>query len=657
MRMQPLPPDQHHSPRPIVLIKSPRDATTWALVYRRRTREKPRERLLKMVAVAGALLVHLAFLFGSMLGSPYELPPPPPEPKGNTLLVRLIDNKQPPPPPPVRGVPPKERGPTHRGNATHATRATHETSTAAPVAVAPAHAPSAASRQASVTAMAKSSAVFQRTVAAPLPAITLPRPSAPPIEQSIPAGLAPPPPSFQAVQMPQPIPPAFQPQPVRKAQPEGTQPMPPLPSLATPTQPAQSALTVTPPQMSVEKPALPAVPMPSVVATRDNPTAAAPPSPSSQTVPLPAKSAPAVNLQMPATPLVTPDVARTASHLVAPVIRSEKLPQLTPVAPAAAFPAVSKPSTSPPAVAAPKFSVPEVSLQPQLSLLPAVAPAITQNQAKLAPSTPAEGSAAAVPTSASTSTSSSENQAAESISTAPDATLQGNETANPGQPHGVISTTKNATDTGKQPSTSSAIGTGSAASAGNGAALGTPNGTYIQLKPRGDMQIMSHDTNLPTYRPTVFDKYWTPEGESSIDTALRHAVEKTTVKHTFHLPKGVHIECTVTPLLPSALFGCHNPDPPAAPLPQKIYDRLNLPTTNASVPKTVAVAATTPAPAAPVVLDNSAECAAARVSGGPMPPNCPPAEPLTPNPLPVKPLHVPAAAAPGSWVPASDQFH
>ena len=99
------------------MIKSPRDAATWAVVYRRRTREKPRDRLLKLAGLIGTFLVHLVVLLAAILGPAYQLPPPPPEPKGNALLVRLITNKpQPPPPPPVRGVPPKEHGPTHRGN-------------------------------------------------------------------------------------------------------------------------------------------------------------------------------------------------------------------------------------------------------------------------------------------------------------------------------------------------------------------------------------------------------------------------------------------------------------------------------------------------------------------------------------------------------------
>jgi hypothetical protein len=51
--------------------------------------------------------------------------------------------------------------------------------------------------------------------------------------------------------------------------------------------------------------------------------------------------------------------------------------------------------------------------------------------------------------------------------------------------------------------------------------------------------------------------------------------------------------------------------------------------------------------AAPVALDNTAYCTAARVAGGPLPPGCEAS---------IK-INVPAAnAASGSWVPASDQF-
>lgn len=651
------PPDKPASSTPVIVIKSPRDAATWAIVYRRRIRDRPRDRLLKLAGVIGTLLVHVVFLLGAILGSPYELPPPPPEPKGNPLLVRLIENKpQPPPPPPIRGVPPKEHGPTHRGNTSQVVRATHETSTAAPVA-AVTQPPAPAPKQEPVVAKTEPPAAEKaQQPAAPLPPITLPKPSPPPIQQPTPAGLPPPPLTLQAVQVPQPIPPQFQPEPIRKAQAEGTQPMPPLPSIALPTQPAQSALTTTPPQMAVEQPALAPVQMPSVAAVQPNLAAASPPAPSLQPIPLPAQVAPTVNLQSSAAPLATPNVPRTSQQIVGPVARLQEQPALAPVpiTPAAAPTPNAAPAAPLLSIEAPKLAVPEVSLRPQLSPAPSVTPATPQTEAKPSAS-PSSEKATAATSSPAPSTAPSSAQANEgnaSTSSAPNATPQGSETANPGQPNGVIQSPSENSAQGTQPSPSIGNGNNTAGEQGGGTP-GSPNGTYIQLKPRGDTEIMSHNTNLPRYRSTVFDKYWTPEGESSVDTALRHAVEKTTMKHTFNLPKGVRIECAVMPLMPVALFGCHNPDPPAVPLPQNMYDRLNLPTQNASIPKAVAPAASAPSPAAPVVLDNSAECAAARVSGGPMPPSCGPAA-LTP----VKPLTAPAPASTSrSWVPASDQFH
>lgn len=642
------------------MIKSPRDAATWAMVYRRRTRDRPRDRLLKLLGIIGSVLVHLMVLFGAILGSPYDLPPPPPEPKGNALVVRLIQNKpQPPPPPPVRGVPPKEHGPTHRGNTAQVAHATHEASTAAPVA-AVTQPPVPAPKQEPVVAQTKPPAAEKaQAPAAPLPPISLPKPSAPPIEQPVTTGLPPPPLSLQAVQAPQPVPPQFQPEPVRKAQAEGTQPMPPLPSVALPIQPAQSAQSITAPPVAVEKPSLTPVPMPSVAAAQPSTATAAPPSPSLQPVPLPAQVAPTVNLQASATPLATPNVPRNSQQVLGPVVRAQEQPQLAPVPVTPTVAPTPNVAASAPAlnIEAPKLAVPEVSLRPQLSPAPSPTPT-TQSEAKpsSSPSNEKETAATSSPSPSEAASSTSANAGQASASTAPNATPQGSETANPGQPNGVIqSQAENNGSQGTQPSPS--IGTGNnVAGEQGGGTPGTPNGTYIQLKPRGDTEIMSHNTHLPGYKATRFDKYWTPEGESSVDTALRHAVEKTTVKHTFNLPQGVRIECGVTPLLPSSLFGCHNPDPPAKPLDKKIYDRLNLPTQNASIPKTeTAAAASAPPPAAPVVLDNSAECATARVSGGPMPPNCPPAasEPR-PLPQPIKPVGAPTS---GSWVPASDQFH
>ena len=160
---------------------------------------------------------------------------------------------------------------------------------------------------------------------------------------------------------------------------------------------------------------------------------------------------------------------------------------------------------------------------------------------------------------------------------------------------------------------------------------------------------MNHGAPDIGYKSTRLDADWTPLGESSVDTALRHAVEKTTVTHTFHLPRGIRVKCALRPLLPVALFGCSNPDPPAVPVADKVYDRLHLPPAN-PVAAPTPMAAVAPAPTPTIKLDNAAECAAARLSGGPPPPGCASSLPA------VAPVRAPSSTS-SSWVPASDQFH
>ena len=651
--MSPLPPDQPAQSRPVVLIKSPRDAATWAMVYRRKLRDKPRDRLLKTIAFFGTLVVHFVFMLAVLLAPPYELRPPPPEPKGNALLVKLIEKSKqpPPPPPPIRGIPPKEHGPRHQGNTSQqVAHVTHEASTAAPVAAVQ-QPPQPTPKQQPVVAQTKQTAAEKpHPPAAPLPPITLPKTAPVSLEQPKLAGMPPPAPMLQAIQVPQPVPPQFQPEPPRKPQLEGTQPMPPLPSLALPTQPAQSSLTAAPPQIAVEKPSISLVSIPNVAPATPAPAPAAPPSPSLQPIPLPAQQAPTVNLQPSETNVQAPTAPQLSQQPLAPVAQpNEPEPQLAPIP---LTPITTAAPTLPPAapssvVSAPKLIVPTVTMTPQLSPTPAPSPMSPQTQAPESPSNEKSTAETSPTTPTNPSPTSPGNEGNASASSAPNATPLGSETGNPGEINGG---TKPSETNGPANGQSVPVpGTGSTAGAPNGGTPGTPNGTYIQLKPRGDTEIMSHNLNLPKYNPTTFDKYWTPKGESSVDTALRHAVEKTTVSHTFNLPQGVRIECTVMPLLPSSLFGCHNPDPPAVPLPKKIYDRLNLPTNNTSIPKAPALATSTPPPAAPVTLDNSAECAAARVSGSPLPPNCGPTET-------VKPLHLPTSSS-TTWVPASDQFH
>jgi hypothetical protein len=80
-----------------------------------------------------------------------------------------------------------------------------------------------------------------------------------------------------------------------------------------------------------------------------------------------------------------------------------------------------------------------------------------------------------------------------------------------------------------------------------------------------------------------------------------------------------------------------------------VYRRLNLPSTAAGVPTVPAPATSAPKRAA-IVFNNDAECAAARVAGGPLPPGCESA--FAPATKPAAP-----ARSSSSWVPASDQFH
>ena len=65
--------DRESAGRLTVTLPSPKSAAESAGVYRRRRAERPRDRWLRIVAFAGALFVHLAFLVGIILGPAYEL--------------------------------------------------------------------------------------------------------------------------------------------------------------------------------------------------------------------------------------------------------------------------------------------------------------------------------------------------------------------------------------------------------------------------------------------------------------------------------------------------------------------------------------------------------------------------------------------------------
>jgi hypothetical protein len=624
------------------MLDSPLAAASRGLVYRRRNRERPRDRGLRLLAAFGTLLLHVVFLLSFVLGPAYQLNPVP-ESKQQFMQVRLIEQPEPPPPP---GTPPKQRGLRHRGHvgvaAPNPPPATKRTATA-PAPARPAVAQPAVSEP--VTAdLPKTVAPAVKPVAAPKPSPSPPA-AAPLLPlQPIPLAVGSPPIVLPKPTLQPPLPPVSRPEPVRKPQPEGTRPLPSPVSLVVPRLVVQAPRPVLAPTIALEAPPVTAqapsrlvpAPAPVVPSTLELPTPPAPP------------------LRLPQTPLALPtaSVQIELPRLQVPALQAaEAQPELVPLTPVPLPPptvrstvkiAAADQALQPPVVARPRLSVPPVAV-------PAPSPASSE-------SAPAPATAAASPA-APPAQSSKAGAREEDVSKAPDATPQGSDFATPGQPDGSAAAAESAA-VSQQPAPSSTTGKGLAGAARSAGEAGSHQagavqgerqdqfGDYVQLKPRGDTEIMKHAAPNIGYRPTRFAKDWTPEGESSIDTALRHAVEKTTVSHTFHLPRGVRVGCKVMPLLPIALFSCGNPDPPPAPVAARVYDRLHLAPANPLFPATAASVA--PVPAVAAKLDNSAECAAARVSGGPLPPGC--------DGAPSAPRSGPAATS-SSWVPASDQFH
>lgn len=633
------PSDSPADARPVVMLRSPREAAAQAIVYRRRRAERPRDRGLRIAGLVGALLVHLLVLFGAILGPAYDLQ----EPKFETepLQVRLIDKPEPPPPPPVRGTPPKRVGPRHRGTtSTVATRTAEPAPSTRPV-------PAAASPDLPViTVTAPKATIRIAQVAAPPPPLALPHPQPAPDLAPVPLAGAPPQVNLDTPPTARPVPPKFQPEPVRKAQLEGNRPMPTPPSLAMPAVPVQASPPVAPPSIALDHVAPPRNQPPSTVDLVQPQAPVAPATPEVEAIPLPARAAPSINLASQVS-APTPIVARERPQVQAPSIQLAE-PQL------AAVPLESSNAPTTPQPAAPSIDLPKAPAPAAVTLARPQAPELT-------PSAEHATAPATTPTPSTTPTSTAmpggHTAQQNTPSSAPDATPQGSDTGTPGAREGVTEPANRNGAPAPKTGQGSGQGEGKQGKPQPGADQGAEHGrlgSYIQLKPHGDTDIMEHRAPDIGYRPTRFEGDWAPEGESSIDTALRHAVEKTTVKHTFHLPRGVRINCKVSPLFPIALFGCGGDPPARAAKDPELYKRLDLapvksldPTASASVAK----AASVPVSAAPIHLDNAAQCAAARVSGGPLPPGCPNESPASTRPIPAP------ATASSSWVPASDQFH
>ena len=94
---------------------------------------------------------------------------------------------------------------------------------------------------------------------------------------------------------------------------------------------------------------------------------------------------------------------------------------------------------------------------------------------------------------------------------------------------------------------------------------------YVQRMPQGDTQIMQHKSSI-AYKATRFDGAW-KQTMDPIDSALQTLVDKTKVKKTFNLPKGIRLHCSIGIIPPGG--GCRG-DPPAAPSAKDGDERLSM---------------------------------------------------------------------------------
>jgi hypothetical protein len=615
-----------------------------AMVYRRRLRERPRERVLRIGAMVGTILVHIAFLVLLVFGPAYDLappPPPPPEENADALEVRLLD--QPPPKPAVRGVaaraaPAPARPRRVASNQTAATTRSRRSQPPATVAT-----PDAAS----VAVVPAAQVAAPPPSAKPRPKQPRKPPTAPPKQTDLPP--VPKPeiaqPDF-AVNAPvaAPIPPRFQPEPVRPPRPDGNQPLPPPPSLATPElPPAQPQVRPEPPTMTAAtRVDVPTTTVAPVSVPRPEVAEASEPE-SAELAPVPDQAA------APAAPKIAATPRPTATVDIKPISVPQPAPVDTPE-----LTAIDLSTDAAPRIAAPTAKLEHAAVQTSIGKPEPVRPqADATDIATPAPAVGNEPAATNAPVEQPALTGTGDRSAALEATPTP-GVAGGNETATPegasASAPGVAKAPGSAE--GNAPGSKTGSITGNPLASGTGENTGKPGsqpgqiGQYIQLRPHGDTAIMSHDTNPIKYKPTRFADDWTPEGESSIDTALRHAVEKTTIKHTFNLPRGVRIECHVMPLLPMALLGCSSGDPPPKAVDEKFYQTMKLAPANPLLPGLGTPAASSSTANASLPLDNDSLCATAKVAGGPPPPGC--AVPVGPRPLP---------KAGDSWVPASDQFH
>jgi hypothetical protein len=97
-----------------------------------------------------------------------------------------------------------------------------------------------------------------------------------------------------------------------------------------------------------------------------------------------------------------------------------------------------------------------------------------------------------------------------------------------------------------------------------------PEADYVQRMPTDSDKVMQHTTPI-NYTPTRLDKYW--HRTSTVDDTLQKAVDATTVKKTFNLPRGVRIHCAIS--LAMLAGGCGG-DPPPPPSKKDGDERLSM---------------------------------------------------------------------------------
>ncbi|MEW5302186.1 MAG: hypothetical protein WDW36_004991 [Sanguina aurantia] len=97
-----------------------------------------------------------------------------------------------------------------------------------------------------------------------------------------------------------------------------------------------------------------------------------------------------------------------------------------------------------------------------------------------------------------------------------------------------------------------------------------PEAAYVERMPTDADKVMQHTTPVK-YTPTRFEKYW--HRTTVVDDTLQKAVDSTTATHTFNLPHGIHIHCSVS--LAAAGGGCGG-DPPPPPSKKDGDERLSM---------------------------------------------------------------------------------